>query len=152
MADLVTHLTTAQLGGTWLRDRRIAAIFVIGTIVPDIVSKGLYWVTQAHSDFTIPSHSILGLLALGYLGSLFFEATLRRAAFWALFLGSLLHVGIDHFRDNLGWGTAHVFYPFSTASFEIPCIHPENLVLLIPIDLAILGILWIITRNRENVQ
>lgn len=152
MADLLTHLTTAQIPGTFLKDRRVAVLFVIGTFMPDIVSKGLYWVTRAHSDFTIPGHSLVGLALLAYLSALLVEVDLRRPAFWALFLGAMLHVGVDHVRDNLGWGTAHVFYPFTTASFELPWVHPENLPLLIPIDLAVLGVLWLATRKKADVR
>ena len=99
-----------------------------------------------------PTQSIFGLLLLSYLGALFLEESLRRPAFIALFLGGMLHVGVDHFRDSLGWGTSHVFYPLTPASYEIPCINPENLVLLVPLDLALLGILWLATRNRSDLK
>lgn len=152
MADLVTHLTSAALPGTFLRDRRFAALLVIGTFMPDLVSKGLYWVTRAHSDFTIPTHSLVGLVLLAYLGALFVDADLRRPAFRALLLGGLIHVAVDHVRDSLGWGTANVLYPFSTASAELPWIHQENLPLLIPFDLAILAVLWAVARRRADVR
>lgn len=152
MADLFTHFAAASLPAAMVRDRRIAALLVIGTFLPDLASKGLYWVTRSAPDFTVPTHSILGLALLSYAAALFVEERLRRPALAALFAGGLLHVAVDLIKDNLGSGSAYLFYPLSTRSTEIPLIDPENVILLVPFDIAVLAFAWILERKRVAVR
>ena len=58
MADLFTHLAAARLPAAFVRDRRIAALLVLGTFLPDLAAKGLYWVLRAPSPFIEPTHSL----------------------------------------------------------------------------------------------
>ncbi len=152
MADLLTHWAAAQLPASLSRDRRIAALVVIGTFLPDLVSKGLYWVLQSGGDFTTPTHSLLGLALIAYGAALFVEERLRRPAFIALLVGGLVHVAVDLLKDNLGMGAAYLFQPFSTASYELGLIDSLNMILLVPLDLGILLLAWILERRLRRVQ
>lgn len=152
MADLFTHYVSARLPGAFLRDRRLQAFLVLGTFLPDLVAKGLYWVAQAPADFDDPSHSILGLALLSYLGALFVEERLRSKAFAFLYAGSLLHVVVDLVKDNQGRGSARLLYPFTTTGTEFAWIASENVVLLLPIDAVILLIAWLLERRLVRVQ
>ena len=104
MADLFTHLAAARVPAAFVRDRRIAALLVIGTFLPDLASKGLYWVARAgaETNFTTPTHTIAGLAILSYAAALFVEERLRRPAFAAILAGGLIHVAVDLLKDNLG--------------------------------------------------
>jgi len=152
MADLLTHWAAAQLPAAFSRDRRIAALIVIGTFLPDLVSKGLFWVTRVEGDFTTPTHSLPGLVVLSYGAALFIEARLRRPAFFAILAGGWIHVAVDLLKDNMGMGAAHLFYPFSASHFELGLVDPLNVVLLAPIDLAILLLAWLLERRLRRVQ
>lgn len=152
MPDLFTHFVAARVPGAFVRDRRLQALLVIGTFLPDLASKGLYWVFQARETFTAASHSILGVVLISYLACLFVEETLRRPGFALLTAGGLIHIAVDLIKYNLGVGSARPFLPFSTAGFELGWIDPENVVFLAPIDAAILAAAWLLERRYVRVQ
>jgi membrane-bound metal-dependent hydrolase YbcI (DUF457 family) len=152
MSDLFTHLVAARVPGTFLRDRRLQALLVIGTFLPDLAAKGLYWILQAREHFQTPTHSILGVLLIAYLASLFVEEGLRRAGYAVLAAGGLIHLLVDLMKDNQGAGAARLLFPFTPAGTELGWVDPENVVLLIPLDAAILAALWLLERRFTRVQ
>jgi hypothetical protein len=152
MPDLFTHLVAARAPGLFVRDRRLVALLVIGTFLPDLASKGLYWVLRAGDWYGSGTHSILGVLAIAYLAGLFVEEQLRRPAFAMLALGGLVHLGVDLIRDNMGAGPSCLFLPFLTGSLDAGWIDPENVVLLIPVDAAILIALLLLERRIARVR
>ncbi len=152
MADLLTHFASARLPGAFLRDRRLQALLIAGTFLPDIAWKGLRYIAGCSEDFNAPSHSILGLLVLCYGLSLLLEERLRPGGFAALVAGSYLHLLVDLLKDQEGVGLAGILHPFSPAGFEFGLIEPENVILLFPIDAAILLAAWLIERRLRRVQ
>ena len=152
MPDLFTHLVSARVPGVFVRDRRIQALLVIGTFMPDIAFKGLFWVFQARQSFAISSHSLLGVVLISYLLCLFVEEAIRRPGFVALTAGGLIHLVVDLMKDNGGGGTVLFFLPFSTASTELGWIEPESAVILIPIDAAILAAALFLERRYLRVR
>jgi membrane-bound metal-dependent hydrolase YbcI (DUF457 family) len=152
MADLFTHMVAARAPGVLIRDRRWVALLVIGTFLPDLASKGLYWILQAGDAYAVTTHSLLGVLAISYLACLFVEESLRPTGFVLLLLGGLIHLAVDMAKNNLGSGAVFPFLPFSDASFEWGWIDPENVVLLIPIDALILAAILLYERNRDRVR
>jgi membrane-bound metal-dependent hydrolase YbcI (DUF457 family) len=152
MPDLFTHLATARLPAALVRDRRIAALLVIGTFLPDLVSKGLYWILRARMNFESTSHTLLGVALISYAASLLIEERLRRPAFWAFLAGGTLHIAVDLLKDNLGSGSCRVFYPLSTQAYEFGLIQPLDVIYLVPIDVAILWVAWVLERRRRVHQ
>lgn len=152
MPDLFTHFVAARAPGTFVRDRRLQALLVIGTFLPDLVHKGLYWVFQTREGFAVASHSIVGVALISYLACLFVEESIRRPGFLLLAVGGLIHILVDLIKDNLGAGSARPFLPFSPVGFEWAWIDPENVIYLVPIDAAILGAVWFFERRRARVQ
>lgn len=152
MPDLFTHLVAARVPGCFVRDKRLQALLVIGTFMPDIAFKGLFWVMQTRESFGAASHSILGVLLISYLACLFVEAAIRRPAFIALAAGGLIHVAVDLIKYNLGAGSCRPLLPFSPVGVELGWIDPENVVLLIPIDATILAVAWLLERRFARVQ
>ena len=61
MPDLFTHLVAARGPGAFVRDKRLQALLVIGTFMPDIAFKGLFWVLQTRESFGASSHSFVGV-------------------------------------------------------------------------------------------
>ena len=84
MADLFTHLVAARVPACALSHPRLVALFVIGTFLPDLAAKGLFWVARTAPGHTVPTHSILGVLLLSYVASLFIDSGFRGQAFGAL--------------------------------------------------------------------
>jgi len=101
MADLFTHMVAARAPGVLIRDRRWVALLVIGTFLPDLASKGLYWILQAGDAYAVTTHSLLGVLAISYLACLFVEESLRPTGFVLLLLGGLIHLAVDMAKNNL---------------------------------------------------
>lgn len=152
MPDLFTHLVSARVPGVFVRDRRLQALLVIGTFLPDIGSKGLYFVFQTRESFGAAAHSILGVLLISYLASLFVEESLRRPGFALLAAGGLIHLLVDMIKYNLGAGSARPFLPLSPAGVEFGWIDPENVIYLVPLDAAILAAAWVLERRITRVQ
>jgi hypothetical protein len=152
MADLFTHFVAARVPGSLVRDRRLQALLVIGTFLPDISGKGLYWVLDNASSSQMVTHSIAGVLLISYLACLFLEEPLRRSGFLMLAAGGAIHMLVDMTKDNLGAGSVLLWLPFSLRATEFGWIDPENVILLIPIDAAILAVLWGLERRFRRVQ
>jgi membrane-bound metal-dependent hydrolase YbcI (DUF457 family) len=152
VADLFTHFVAARVPGSLVRDRRLQALLVIGTFLPDISGKGFYWVLDNPNGSQLFTHSIAGLLLISYLACLFIEEPLRRSGFWMLAAGGAIHVLVDIAKNNLGVGAAMPFLPFSLRGVELGWIDPENVILLVPIDAAILALLWFLERRFARVQ
>jgi membrane-bound metal-dependent hydrolase YbcI (DUF457 family) len=152
MPDLFTHLVAARIPGAFVRDRRLVALLVIGTFLPDLAAKGLYWVLRSGDTFMTPTHSILGVLLIAYLAALFVEEKLRRPAFGMLALGALIHIAVDLIKDNQGIGPTSLFLPFQVGPMELGLIDPENVILLIPLDAAILLAVLLLERRSARVR
>lgn len=149
MADLLTHLAVARVPAALVRDRHVSTLLILGTFLPDLAAKSLYWIAWASEDFVRPTHSLPGLLCLSYLAALFVEARLRRAAFAAFLAGGLLHVAVDMLKDTLDQGAVFFLYPFSTRGFEFGLVDPEDVIFFLPLDAALLVLAWFLERRRH---
>jgi len=152
MPDLFTHYVAARAPGILVRDPRLVALLVIGTFLPDLVAKGLYWVFLTEETYPLATHSLLGVLLISYLACLFVDEALRRPGFAMLTLGGLIHLLLDMIKDNLGSGAVRPFLPFSPFALELCWIDPENVVLLVPIDAALLAAILLYERSRNRVR
>ena len=152
MGDLFTHLVAARVPATFVRDRRLQALLVIGTFLPDVTGKGLFFILQNRESSSLATHSILGVILISYLACLFVEEALRRPAFLVLAIGGAIHVLLDLTKYNMGLGAEQLFLPFSTHSTEFGWIDSEDIVLLLPINAALLAAVWLLERRRRGVQ
>jgi len=152
MPDLFTHYVAARAPGILVRDPRLVELLVIGTFLPDLVAKGLYWVFLTEETYPLATHSLLGVLLISYLACLFVDEALRRPGFAMLTLGGLIHLLLDMIKDNLGSGAVRPFLPFSPFALELGWIDPENVVLLVPIDAALLAAILLYERSRNRVR
>jgi membrane-bound metal-dependent hydrolase YbcI (DUF457 family) len=152
MPDFLTHLASARLPAAFAADRRVALLLVAGTFLPDLAAKGLKLVMQTPDHFTAPAHSLPGLVVLCYAAALLLPEALRPRGFAALLAGAWLHALVDLVKDYSGSGAVRLFYPFSPEAYELSWVNPENVVLLLPIDVAVLLLAWAIERRRRRVQ
>lgn len=149
MPDLLTHYATARLPAAFAAERRIGMLLVAGTFLPDLAAKGLKLVMRAPDHFDAPTHSLFGLIVLCYAVSLFLDERLRPSGFVALLAGSWLHCLVDLVKDYSGGGGVRLFHPFSLAAHELSWVNPENVVLLLPVDVALLLAAWAVERRRR---
>ena len=148
MADLVTHAAIGLLLKS-ATSRKHAAVFVAGTMMPDVLARvPSMGCSAARAFIDVPNillygwdplHMPLGMLLSSYGISLLFVAEQRVGIFWNLLGGMLLHLGIDLLQSHLGVGYPLLF-PFATKSFELGLIGSEATVPL-AVPLAMLAVL-----------
>ncbi|HYF00298.1 MAG TPA: metal-dependent hydrolase [Planctomycetota bacterium] len=152
MPDLLTHWAAAQVPATTLRDRRLQALLVLGTFLPDIGAKGLHHVARAPTYFEDPTHSLAGLLLLCYGACLFLEPGLRKGGFAALYAGAAIHLVLDLAKDNPGDGGMRLLLPFSGVEFELGLVASENVIYLLPFDALVLLACFLVDRRRRALR
>ena len=149
MADLLTHYVSARLVGFRVRDRAVATLFAAGVLFPDMLGKPLAFFPGAPHLLEIPSHTPFGLIfACGAVSQLFARG-FRGTAFWALYLGSLLHVVGDLMKDYLGSGAVFLLHPFSLDTFEVGLYRSEDVFYFLPVNLVVLGLFWLVRKRRS---
>ena len=151
MADLLTHYVTSRVAGVGVRDRANGLLFSLGVFLPDLIGKPIAQLPEVPDLAAVPSHSLLGLAFACAAVSFLFARDLRARAFAALYAGSVLHVLVDMMKDYFGRGAVCLLHPFSTTGWEVGLYRSEDVFHLLPINLAILIILWVvgIRRRRE---
>ncbi len=152
MADLLTHYVSARVTGLGIRDRATATVFALGVFFPDLLGKPLGAMPFLPDLVEAPTHSLLGLLLACGAASFLFASDFRRRAFWALYAGSLLHVLADLLKTYLGRGAVMLLHPFSLQGFELGFYRTEDVFYLLPANLGILAILWVMGRKRKSVE
>lgn len=150
MADLLTHYVSSRVAGIGIRDRATLTLFGLGVFLPDLLGKPLGEMFGLPQIVATPTHTPVGLVFPCVALSMLFAAEFRTRAFWAVYLGSLLHLGVDALKDYLGRGAIAIFYPFSTHFWEAGLYRSENVFYLLPANLAILAIIWVIGRKRRT--
>lgn len=150
MADLLTHYVSARVCGYPIGNRAMAATFVLGVFLPDLISKPLSFPDFMPDFVTAPSHSVTGLALASWAMSLLFAPSFRGRAFLSTYAGSLLHVATDLLKDYLGRGAQTPFHPWTLESFEMGLYQSEDALILLPVNLAVLTILWAVERRSAR--
>ena len=119
MADLFVHYTCAHVLGRPLPDPRRRLLFAIGNCLPDILFKGLLYLTASPTWYVEPTHSPVMLAVACFAIAFLFEPVLRRAAWGLLFAGSLCHLLVDLGKGYMGTGVIPWAYPFSMRRAEL---------------------------------
>jgi len=132
-------------------------LFLIGGILPDIVSRGgiilfpqhYYWFFQT---FHTPLSLILQCTFLSFL----FEKDIRLSTFVSLIAGITLHLLADSMQSHIAEGAYFWFYPFSNWTTEFGIFHvdfwPYLLAGSILLILLSFTIEKIITRIRGYIN
>lgn len=152
MPDLFTHYIAARIPGSLVRERRLLVLLILGTFLPDIAAKGMWWVLRCGDYYPIATHSILGVTLTSYLACLFLAEPLRKNGFFMLAAGGLIHILVDMVKNNMGMGVVRPFLPFSPAAVEFGWIETENVILMVPLDAVLLGVILLLERRLGRVR
>lgn len=139
MPDLITHCSVAYFFKWIFRDKLI--LFILGTILPDLLTRGIFIIFPSLVAFLLPMHTPFVLIFVCYFLCLFFEEGIRKGIFIALLSGSYLHLFLDFFQIHVGEEEYSWFFPFSWKSYEIGLFWPEASVLSIPFWLVLILVL-----------
>jgi hypothetical protein len=149
MPDLLTHVVVAAGCREAARSRHVTAWFLVGTALPDlltrpftVVSPGLYWLVM-------PLHTPLGLVLATTVLSQLFSPRRRARAFVNLLGGEAVHLLLDALQKHIGTGYLWLF-PFSWSSYEVGLFWPEESLYLLPLWVALAAVLA--ARRTRGVQ
>lgn len=143
MPDLITHVAASHLLYRFaeiIKQRKISvsliSLFVLGTILPDILTRPLYIIFPVTHDWTIAFHTPMGmLLTTGFIAMWFKQQ--RKSIFITLFSGAMCHFILDACQkkvaDNDFW-----FFPFSWKSYHWGIFWADDVILYIPFWIAII--------------
>lgn len=154
MPDLVTHIAGAYLVNRGWKIARGAAFFYLGAMLPDLVTRPLHIVFPRLLPGTLGLHAPVAVFFVCWLISLSFRVDQRKAVFWLLFSGSLLHFLMDAAQKHLTGGYLWLF-PFSNHRFSWGFIWPEDSIRFLPVTLLVVlpffaWSAWRKHRGREN--
>jgi hypothetical protein len=141
MADLFVHFAVGYSTGKFIKDRKVRVLYYAGNFIPDVVFKAFLYLTGSPTWYCEPSHSPLILLVICYFFALLFDERIRLQAFLAFFVGSLLHLVIDSFKNHMGKGIIMYGFPFTMEriGFGLYYIHQSAYLILPAIILILLS-------------
>ncbi|MDI6793511.1 MAG: hypothetical protein QME81_11710 [bacterium] len=148
MPDLVTHSGVAYLIYKLFSRRRYLIIFLAGTILPDVITRIPYFLVESGYDWLfVPLHTPVGMTLVCLWLSYFFEECERKPVFVNLWLGSLLHLGMDLLQ--YGIIPQHLLlFPFSLKRYEIALFSAEASMYIIPLWLILIVGVELVLRYR----
>ena len=144
MPDLLTHFMTAYATRELESRRRLSYWFLVGAVLPDVLTRPSTLVMPASFWYTMPFHTPIGLFLACLSVSLLAGGEFRKGVLLNLLAGSYLHLGFDVFQTHIAGGY-YLFFPFSWKSFEFDLMWPEDSLYLTPLWI-VLGILLLIRR------
>ena len=152
MPDLLTHLVVAAGLRKGLRSEALTAWFLIGAVLPDVLTRPFYIPFPNLVGFVMPLHTPLGLLLVCVCISRFFSPPHRRRIFNNLVGGATLHLLLDICQKHIG-GSYPLLFPFSWSSFEFGLVWPETSLYLMPLWFvlgAFLIVRWLLRHKGKG--
>lgn len=148
MPDLLVHVAAARLAATPLRNPLLVLLVLLGTSLPDVVTKFLLEIVDtAYVDDTA-THSLAGIVVLSYAFCFFLEERIRAMAFLALLAGAAVHVGLDSLKTTVSGGL-RLFVPVSDCGCSAGLFGAEDSIYAAPVALLILGAYALRRRTRR---
>ena len=149
MPDLATHMAVGYLAST-ARPRLSEAglaLFLFGSILPDLATRPFYQFFPRLYWLFAPLHTPIGILLLCALLTTLLGTKRRRAGFWALLGGAMLHLGVDSLQDRVV-DVYGILFPFAWRDLYLPLFWPDTTLVLMP-TLVTAALLLALGRYRR---
>ncbi|MEW5766337.1 MAG: metal-dependent hydrolase [bacterium] len=152
MPDLVTHSGVAYLIYRLLVKRGYLIIFLVGTILPDVITRIPFFLLESKFYWLFhPLHTPGGITLVCLWLSYFFEEDERKTIFISLWLGSILHLGMDLLQ--YGIISQHLLlFPFSLRRYEIGLFSSEASMYTIPLWVGLIVVVEWALRNPGRLR
>jgi len=150
MPDLVTHLSIAYLFNRWTKILEYSAIFYLGTILPDILTRTFYILFPSTSWAVLPLHAPIPLIFVCCLIAYLFDEQSRKGVFMSLASGVYLHLLFDLFQKHIE-PEFLLLFPFSWKAFELGLFWAEDSLYTIPFWIFLILIAEFILKKRKKV-
>ena len=147
MPDLFTHTAVAYFIVRANALEKYRALFYIGTVLPDVLSRPFYILFPHTFRITTAIHTPVFIYLFCLLLAQLFKD--NKTAFIALIGGSALHFILDVFQRHI-IGGYYWFFPFSWKSFEIGMFWPEDALWSVPFLFFLVIITETFLQFKEN--
>jgi hypothetical protein len=152
MPDLLTHVMIAQGCRMAVRSAGLTPWFLVGTVLPDVLTRPFSIILPRLFWFSMPLHTPTGLFLICALISQLFPASNRRSVFYNLLGGAAVHLLLDMCQKHLA-GSYYLFFPLSWRSVEFGLFWPEDSLFLLPLWVGgglVLGVMALVRRYRHG--
>ena len=152
MPDLFAHFSSVYLPSRYRRFRRYDALLVLGTVLPDLLSRipiiiFVRWLDFPVAYFFRALHTPIGVILICYLLSFLFVRSIRFKSFLALVVGSLVHLVLDLMQEQFFYGVYMPFFPFSITTVQWGWFHYNTSLLSFPVLLILVLYFWFIKEK-----
>jgi len=148
LPDLITHTAVAYLASRPRSFARYRAVFYLGTILPDLISRPLYIIKPELFVYAAAIHTPVFLIVSCLLLAELFAEKLRSGVRLFLLAGVGLHLCLDLLQRHVASGYFWLF-PFSWQSFEVGLFWPETPLSLAPLWIGSVLLTEVIIRLRK---
>ncbi|MDZ7289197.1 MAG: hypothetical protein ONB44_11650 [candidate division KSB1 bacterium] len=143
MPDLLTHTAAAYLAARRWFPRAGAILFILGTMLPDMLSRPFHILFPALHWWVMPLHTPAGMAIVCWIITGFFRTGERGGVFIALSGGVLLHFFLDLPQKHLVAGYFWLF-PFSWTTYEWGWWWSEESVQIVPLMILLVAFVEIL--------
>ena len=151
MPDLVTHVSVASILFRISRSPGHLALFLLGTILPDLLTRPVCIPFPETMWLVAPLHTPVGFILICLLVSSYFEQGIRHQVLVALLAGGFLHMALDSLQTGVGDTNYLWAFPFVSWGKTLGLIGPEDSLYAAPFLLALaLGIEAFVRRTRRR--
>lgn len=148
MPDTLTHLLIVIPVGRRFFQRPWLYLFYLGTILPDLLSRGLSAVFKSVHDYFAPLHTPVGLMVLVIFFMTFFERRYWPKVVFYLSLGIVFHLIPDALQSHIYGGGYVWFFPFSWWTYKKGLFETDASLYFLPVLLVIV----IFIKARRSIK
>ena len=155
MPDLLTHAATGYLLGRFYSTDHRLALLVVGSILPDLLTRIPQIVLQRFLDlpvghFFAAFHTPAALVVACYGLSFLFDETRRRISFVLLLTGALIHVVLDLMQKQFYDGKYMPYFPYSFETVQWQLFHIHASLLITPALLVF--VIWLWRKDKKSTK
>lgn len=147
MPDLITHVTIAHIlrrPFELVKQQKAVlpfrTLFLLGTILPDILTRPFYILFPIDQDWTVALHTPLGGWLSCTIIAFLFKPAIRKRAYINLLGGAGIHFLLDSLQKQIV-GNNFWLFPFSYKNFSIGIMTAGELIPFIPLWIGLVIIL-----------
>ena len=149
MPDLVTHISIAYLFKRWTKILEYSAIFYLGTILPDILTRPFYILFPNTFWAVLPLHAPIPLFFVCCLIAYLFDEPSRKGVLISLASGVYFHLLLDFFQRHIE-PEFMLLFPFSWKAFEFGLFWAEDSLYTIPLWIFLILLTGFISRVKND--
>ncbi|OGL47606.1 MAG: hypothetical protein A2161_15470 [Candidatus Schekmanbacteria bacterium RBG_13_48_7] len=150
MPDLATHSLLATILQRVTREKISLILILVGTILPDILSRAPIILSSHLEWMAVPFHSPIPLFVLAYLVSMLFQEQSRKQVFISLLTGMYFHLFLDMLQWHVADHNYFWLYPFSQFQFELGLFDSNTVFTFLPFLIILVLGFELLRKHRSS--